>query len=123
MARRRSALGLEPSADAMAQLKSGSEVGTGSYFPASGRALHDAGTCAAFLFALFGSMDRRKRWRAAHAARAIADISQPDFVDALVHQSTKDEAGSFMSETLPFYWMSARQWLFLALARISDEQP
>lgn len=80
-------------------------------------------TVASFLFAVFGSMDRRKRWRAAHAARAIADTSHQEFVDALVRQSTKEEAGSFVSEKLPFYWMSARQWLFLTLARIADEQP
>lgn len=80
-------------------------------------------TVADFLFAVFGSMDRRKRWRAAHAARAIVDTSRQEFVDALVRQSAKEEAGSFVSEELPFYWMSARQWLFLTLARIADEQP
>ncbi len=80
-------------------------------------------TLADFLFAVFGSMDRRKRWRAAHAARAIVDTSHQEFVDALVRQSAKDEVGSFVSDKLPFYWISARQWLFLTLARIADEQP
>lgn len=79
-------------------------------------------TVADFVFAVFGSMDRRKRWRAAHAARAIA-ASHSDFLDALVRRSTKQDAQSFMSEKIPFYWMSARQWLFLTLARIADEQP
>jgi hypothetical protein len=93
--------------------------------PRPSRGLSETGdeTVAAFLFALFGSMDRRKRWRAAHAARAIVDTSRQEFIDALVRRSATEEAGSFVSEKLAFYWMSARQWLFLTLARIADEQP
>jgi hypothetical protein len=80
-------------------------------------------TLADFFFAVFGSMDRKKRWRAAHGARSIVDRSRQGFVDALVEKSAKEEAGSFSSDGLPFYWISARQWLYLTLARIADEHP
>jgi hypothetical protein len=80
-------------------------------------------TLADFFFGVFGSMDRRKRWRAAHAARAIVDASRQPLVDALVHEAAKEDVGAFASEGLPFYWISARQWLFLTLARIAEEHP
>jgi hypothetical protein len=80
-------------------------------------------TLAAFLFALFGNVDKRVRWRAAHVARALARPDQQGFVDALVAHSGAETGGAFVSARYPFYWLSARQWLIAVLVRLSDEHP
>ncbi|MDP3630644.1 MAG: ATP-binding protein [Actinomycetota bacterium] len=81
------------------------------------------GTLAQFLFAFFGSVDKRKRWRAAHAARSIVRDGNQALVDALMALTNATTAGSFMSSRHTFYWLSARQWLMLVIARVSDESP
>lgn len=78
---------------------------------------------ASFFFAAFGAMDRRSRWRAAHAARAILNPPRQGLVDALVAKAVAQDAEPFASNLYPFHWMSARQWLFLVLARTADEHP
>jgi hypothetical protein len=80
-------------------------------------------TLAAFLFAVFGSFDKRKRWRAAHAARAMLGPGRQGLVDALMTKVSSETAGAFVAPRLPFYWLSARQWLFAVIARLADEQP
>jgi len=77
-------------------------------------------TLASFLFALFADMDKRVRWRAAHVTRAIADEA---IVRALLEGVDRRDGGAFRSEDLTFYWISARMWLCLVLARLADERP
>lgn len=77
-------------------------------------------TLASFLFALFGDMDKRVRWRAAHMTRAIADEA---IVCALVERIGRRDGGAFRAEELTFYWISAQMWLCLVLARLADDRP
>lgn len=80
-------------------------------------------TLAAFLFALFGNVDKRKRWRAAHVARSLLAGEEQAQADALVAHVTSETSGAFMSPRHAFYWLSARQWLMLVIARLADESP
>ncbi|MBN1461109.1 MAG: hypothetical protein JXA57_16400 [Armatimonadetes bacterium] len=81
------------------------------------------GTLAAFLFALFGNVDKRKRWRAAHVARLLLGGEDQAHTDELVAHVSSESAGAFMSPRHAFYWLSARQWLMLVIARVADESP
>jgi hypothetical protein len=78
---------------------------------------------ANFFWSLFGHPDKRVRWRALHAARAIAKLPNQAFVDELVNLSGSETAGAFRSTQLEFYWMSARTWLMLLFQRLADECP
>ncbi len=80
-------------------------------------------TLAAFLFALFGNVDKRKRWRAAHVARSLLGREGQALTDALVAHASSKTADGFMSAGHAFYWLSARQWLYLVLARLADDSP
>lgn len=80
-------------------------------------------TLARFLFALFGNVDKRKRWRAAHAARALLCDSGQGLADSLVALTCVKTADSFMCPRHTFYYLSARQWLMLVIARLADESP
>jgi hypothetical protein len=73
-----------------------------------------------FVWALFGDVDRRVRWRAAHAARAIGS-DDPAFVTALLDRLHGGDPGAFRDQKLTFYEMSARLWLLLTLARIGAD--
>ncbi len=81
------------------------------------------GVIACFLFALFGNVNKRKRWRAAHAARALLRQGGQEFTDALVALVSAETADTFMSPHHVFYYLSARQWLMLVVARLADESP
>jgi hypothetical protein len=78
---------------------------------------------AAFVFAIFGNVDKRKRWRAAHATRRIIDNGRQSLVGSLVSKLTAVEGGAFVASKYPFFWLSARQWLTLLFARIADDHP
>lgn len=78
---------------------------------------------ASFIWTLLGNVDKRVRWRCAHAARAILSDKKPELVAALIGLLSNQGIEAFNSPRLLFYWMSARLWLLLVLARVADEQP
>jgi hypothetical protein len=78
---------------------------------------------AHFFWALFGHPDKRVRWRALHAARAIIKLPNPALLEELVNLSWSETVGAFRSPQLEFYWISARTWLMLLFQRLSDECP
>ncbi len=78
---------------------------------------------AQFIWALFGHPDKRVRWRALHAARAIAKLPNKAFINELINLSWSETAGAFRSAQMEFYWMSARTWLMLLFQRLAYEIP
>lgn len=78
---------------------------------------------AHFFWALFGHPDKRVRWRALHAARAIIKLPNQALLEELVKLSWSETAEAFRSPQLEVYWMSARTWLMLLFQRLADECP
>jgi len=78
---------------------------------------------ARFLFALMSDIDKRMRWRAAHALRRLARLGCSQLVLATVSQADRVEDGEFRDPSAPFYFLAARQWLTASLYRISVESP
>lgn len=78
---------------------------------------------ASFFWAAFGHPWKPIRWRAAHAARALLLLPDPELLQALVACLNSKTARVFRSEHLEFFWMSARAWLLVVLERLADEQP
>ena len=88
-------------------------------YPAS-----DAPTVASGLvWRMLGSPHAADRWRAAHSVRCFARFERWKVVDALVDKFGTKDAHPFQAPELPFYFMHARLWLLIALARIALDDP
>ena len=76
-----------------------------------------------FLYAYMSDVDLGLRWRAAHALRRLARLSEGSALDATVNLYSHIEEPVFRAKNTPFYWLSARLWLVIALDRIAEETP
>ena len=70
-----------------------------------------------------GSPKAVERWRAAHSLRKFAKIDRWEIIDRVVANIGVVDAGPFQATELPFYYMHARLWLLLALARMAKDYP
>ena len=70
-----------------------------------------------------GSPEALCRWRAAHCMRDFAAFGSWGVIDALVEKFSTTTAGPFQAAELKFYYMHARLWLLIALARLSLDYP
>jgi len=81
------------------------------------------GGVARVLYALMGDVDVRSRWQAAHAIRCLALFGDIRTIDKFVELFDETSELSYRKTDAPFYWLSARLWLIIALDRIADETP
>ena len=75
------------------------------------------------IWRVLGSPDAAARWRAAHSVRCLSRFARWDIIDALVARTESDNARPFQAPELPFYYLHARLWLLIALARVAKEEP
>jgi len=80
---------------------------------------------AGLLWSLFANPDTRVRWRAAHVARELLAGSENGAALAaeLLKHCEKRDGGAFSAPGLPFYWISARTFVLMTLARLAGERP
>lgn len=64
-----------------------------------------------------------ERWLAAHSVRTFARLQCWEVIDALVKKFGYKDAKAFQAPELPFYYLHARLWLLIALARIALNAP
>ncbi|MBI4620341.1 MAG: NACHT domain-containing protein [Desulfobacterales bacterium] len=72
---------------------------------------------------MLGSPQASDRWRAAHSVRCFAKFERWKVIDALVARFPTRDAHPFQAPELTFYYMHARLWLLIALARIAMDYP
>ena len=72
---------------------------------------------------MLGSPHASNRWRAAHSIRCFAKFGRWRVVDALVDRFRTEDALPFQAPELPFYFLHARLWYLIALARIALDNP
>jgi hypothetical protein len=78
---------------------------------------------AGLVWRMLGSPYAEDRWRAAHSMRCFARFGRWNIVDALVSNVCEETAGPFQAPELTFYYLHARLWLLIALARIALDHP
>lgn len=78
---------------------------------------------ARFMFALMSDIDTRIRWRAAHCLRQVVYHYGEEPVRLLCEVYPRTAENSFRILSAPFYWMAARLWSVISLARIAVETP
>ena len=75
------------------------------------------------IWRMLGSPVAEDRWRAAHSIRCLAKFRRWEIVDALMERLPTETAGPFQAKELTFYFLHARLWLLIALARASLDYP
>ncbi|AMO67284.1 hypothetical protein DOK_05425 [gamma proteobacterium BDW918] len=78
---------------------------------------------AGLVWRQLGSPRASDRWRAAHCIRSFARFGKWRVVDALLAQLENQDAGPFHAPELRFYYLHAKLWLLIAIARISKDHP
>ena len=78
---------------------------------------------AGFVWRVLGSPKASCRWHAAHCIRDFATFGNWDVIDALVDRFDSTTAGAFQAPELEFYYMHAKLWLLIALARLAMDYP
>lgn len=78
---------------------------------------------AGFIWSALGSPRSEERWNAAHCVRKLAEFKCTDILDALIEWLKHDKVDAFGCKQYPFYNFHAKQYLLIALARVSWEQP
>lgn len=83
----------------------------------------DVEIVAALIWLRLGSPRADARWRAAHVVRRLVRLGRSDVLTFLVARIGSTDAGAFQDRTLPFFYLHARLWLLISLARIALESP
>jgi hypothetical protein len=78
---------------------------------------------AGLIWSALGSPRAEVRWRAAHCVRRLSELQCSSEITALVQWMEQDSVGAFGGYNFPFYNLHARQYLLIALARISIDYP
>ncbi|MBU4201455.1 MAG: NACHT domain-containing protein [Verrucomicrobia bacterium] len=78
---------------------------------------------AGLVWLMLGSPSTASRWRAAHSIRCLARFGKWEVVDALVGKLHSTDAHPYQAPELSFYFLHARLWLLLAIARIAMDHP
>ena len=85
---------------------------------------HDPDAIAAgLLWQSLGSPRARERWYAAHSVRCFASFGRWRVIDALVERIEMKNSISFSAKELDFYYLHARLWLLISLARLALDYP
>lgn len=99
------------------------DFGDGSWHPSLKTTGTAAKGLAGFLWSALGSPRSDTRWRAAHTLRELALQGEKVVFDALFDYSELTGIGAYGCERYPFYALHARQYLLIACARISLDNP
>jgi hypothetical protein len=78
---------------------------------------------AGFVWSALGSPRAETRWRAAHCVQRLAEVGCEREIDALIQWMKRDSVDAFGSHKFPFYNLHARQYLLIALAHVSIDNP
>lgn len=78
---------------------------------------------AGLVWLTLGSPYSAYRWRAAHSIRCFARFGRWDVIDKILGKLYSTDAHPFQAPELPFFFLHARLWLLIAIARTAMDQP
>jgi hypothetical protein len=88
-------------------------------YPKSG----ETDIAAGVVWRCLGSPSAAQRWRAAHSIRCFARFGKWEVIDALIGRFHSTDAHTYQAPELPFYFLHARLWLLIAIARVAMDHP
>ena len=78
---------------------------------------------AGLIWRALGSPKALCRWRAVHCMRDFAAFGKWSVIEAVVGKFNTTTTGAVQAPELKFYYMHARLWLLIALARLASDYP
>lgn len=78
---------------------------------------------AGLIWRVLGSPHAGARWRAAHCLRRFAKFGRWDIIDKVVSSYSSKTAASYQAPELVFYYLHARLWMLIAIARAAIDHP
>ncbi len=78
---------------------------------------------AGFIWSALGSPRSNTRWSACHVVKKLADFNCTKVLDCLIDWLEHNKVDAFGSNQFPFYHLHARQYLLIALCRVSVDHP
>ncbi|WP_067150180.1 AAA family ATPase [Pseudotamlana agarivorans] len=78
---------------------------------------------AYFLRFLLGYPDKKLRWRAIHSIRRLAKLDKTEILKVLLEKQNEKDCFPFQNKEYIYYCMSAKLYLWIAIDRISLENP
>lgn len=72
---------------------------------------------------ILGHPDKKLRWMAVHSIRRMVKLGNLDILKVLLTNQNKKDCFPFQNKKYIFYWMSAKLYLWIAINRISIENP
>ncbi len=80
-------------------------------------------TAAGLIWRFLGAPSAAQRWRAAHSIRCLVRFGKWEVLDALIGRFHCADAHPYQAPELPFYFLHARLWLLIAIARVALDHP
>jgi hypothetical protein len=78
---------------------------------------------AGLVWLKLGSPSAADRWRAAHSIRSFARFGKWEVIDSLIGRLHSTDAHPYQARELLFYFLHARLWLLIAVARVAMDHP
>ncbi|PQA97067.1 hypothetical protein B0A69_03190 [Chryseobacterium shigense] len=72
---------------------------------------------------ILGHPDKKLRWRAIHSIRRLASLNNVEILKVLLDKQNEKDCFPFQNKDYIYYWMSAKLYLWIAIDRISIENP
>ena len=72
---------------------------------------------------ILGHPDKRLRWRGIHSLRKMVNLGNTDVLQIILKKQNERNCLPFQEKKYMFYWMSCKLYLWIALDRISIENP
>lgn len=72
---------------------------------------------------LLGHPNKKLRWRAIHSIRRLANLNEVEILKVLLDKQNEKDCFPFQNKGYTYYWMSAKLYLWIAIERISIENP
>ncbi len=76
-----------------------------------------------FLKFILGQPDKRLRWRAIHSIRRLANYGDLNIIRFLISNQNNRNCFPFQNNNYMFYWISSKLYLWIAIEKISTENP
>lgn len=72
---------------------------------------------------MLGHPDKKLRWKAIHSIRRLVNLNNVEILKILLDKQNQKDCLPFQNKKYIYYWMSAKLYLWLAIDRISLENP
>jgi len=72
---------------------------------------------------LLGHPNKKLRWKAIHSIRRLVNLNDLEILKILLDKQNEKDCFPFQNKKFIYYWMSAKLYLWIAIDRISKENP